>query len=61
MEALPWPMVVAEPSVGWSRCTADSPALQLCQHLTPGFVMMQKLWLWGDVCSKMVAVMETFL
>lgn len=49
------------PLWGWSCCLADSPALQLCQHLMPSSVMVQKLWPWGDVCSKMVALMETFM
>lgn len=54
-------MVVAELSVGRLHCTMDIPALQLCQHLTPGFVTGLKLWLWVNICSKVVALMETFM
>lgn len=31
------------------------------QHLTHGFVMVQKLQLWVDICGQMVALMGTFM
>ena len=55
-----WPAMVAKPTVRWSRFMEDNPALQLYQHLVPGFVMVQKLWSWGDVFTKVVALVETF-
>lgn len=61
MEALPWPVVAAEPSGGGHIARRAAQLFKMCQRLTLSFLMVQKLWPWGDVCSKMVALMETFM